>query len=186
MRRITLLAAAAALVVTGCNGETETFSSDPKEDLVAAITSNASANPDRPLDDEDAACIIQEIVDDFGVEGLAELGVTAENPDLQGGRVFATPDAARRVVDSGMACIDMAEAFNAFLPDEVTLLDDTVECVVDRLQSDTFRDLFAGLFVEGAEPADIMEMAAAQLPIGSLFVSCLSADEILRLGDILN
>ena len=186
MRRIALLTVAAALVITACNGETETFSSDPKEDLVAAITSNATANPDRPFDDEDAACIIQEIVDYFGVEGLAELGVTADNPDLQGGRVFATPDAGRRVVDAGMACIDMAEAFNAFLPTGVTLLDDTVECVVDRFRTDTFRDLFAGLVVEGADPADIMEMAGAQLPIGSLFVSCLSTDEILRLGDILN
>ncbi len=106
MRTIAILAVA-ALIGTACSGdtETETFASNPTEtvasdaeqDLVEAITGNAQANPDRRFDDEAVACIAQQIVDEFGVDGLAELGVTLENPDLEGGSVFATPDAYRIV-----------------------------------------------------------------------------------------
>jgi hypothetical protein len=187
MRRITILAAAAALVFIACSGETETetFASTPQADLVEAITANALANPDRPFDDEAAACIAQGIVDEFGVDGLAELGVTPETPDLQGGRVFAIPD-ARRAVDVGMACIDVSAAIVSFLPAEVSLLEDTVQCVAGQFQTDTFRDLFADLLVAGAEPADILSSAEAQVPIAALLFRCLSADEILRIGDLLN
>lgn len=186
MRRITFLAMPLALVAVACsNGETETFSSDPQEDLVQAITAEAMERPDRPIDDEATACVVQEIVDEFGVDGLAELGVTPETPDLEGGRVFATPDAGRRVVDAGMACIDVSEAIVSFLPKDVDLLDDTVECVANQLQTDTFRDLFADLVVSGAQPEDILSSPGAQLPIASLLLLCVSPEEILKLGDLL-
>lgn len=196
MRRIAFLAMALALPAVGCSGEvetetfasvqTETTASDAAADLVEAITAAVIANPDRRLDDGAAACISHEIVDEFGVDGLAELGVTAESPDLAGGSVFATAEAGRRVVDIGMQCIDVPAAIGSFLPAGVSLLDGTVECVADQLQTDTFRDLFADLVVAGDEPADILSSAAAQLPVAALLVSCLSAEEILELGDLLN
>mgnify|MGYP001827457022 CR=1 FL=1 len=195
MRTIAILAAA-ALVATACSGqtETETFASNPtatvasdaEDDLVEAITGNALANPDRRFDDGAIACIAQRIVDEFGVDELAELGVTLENPDLEGGSVFATPEAGRRVVDIGMDCIDVRAALVSFLPTDVSLLEETVECVADQLQTDTFRDLFADLVVAGADPADIVDHAAAQLPITSLLVSCLTPAQILEFGDLLN
>lgn len=187
MRRIIFLAATAALVAIACSGETETetFASSPQEDLVEAITTNALANPDRRFDDETAACIAEGVVDEFGVDGLAELGVTPESPDLRGGRVFALPD-ARRAVDVGMTCIDVSEAIVSFLPAGVSLLEDTVQCVADQFQTDTFRDLFANLLVAGGDPADILSSAEAEVPIAALLFRCLSADEILRIGDLLN
>ena len=195
MRTIAILAAA-ALVATACSGqtETETFASSPTEtvapdagqDLVEAITGNALANPDRRIDDGAVACIAQQIVDEFGVDELAELGVTLEDPDLEGGSVFATPDAGRRVVDIGMECIDVPGAIASFLPTDTNVLDETVECLADQLQTDTFRDLFAELVAAGAEPADIFDQAAAQLPIASLLVSCLTPAQILEFGDLLN
>jgi hypothetical protein len=196
VRRIAFLAMAVALIALGCSGEveTETFASAPTEtaasdaeaDLVEAITGNAQANPDRRFDDVAVACIAQQIVDEFGVDGLAELGVTLENPDLEGGSVFARPDAGRRIVDIGMDCIDLPAAILSFLPAEVSLPAETVECVADQLQTDTFRDLFADLVAAGAEPADILDHAAAQLPIASLLVSCLTPAQILEFGDLLN
>lgn len=195
LRTIAILAAA-ALIGTACSGqtETETFASNPAEnvasdteqDLVEAITGNVLANPDRRFDDGAAACIAQEIVDQFGVDGLAELGVTLENPDLEGGSVFATPDAGRRVVDIGMQCIDLPAAIVPFVPTDASLLDETVECVADQLQTDAFRDLFADLVIAGAEPADILSDPAAQLPIASLLVSCLTPEQILEFRDLLN
>ena len=185
MRSIVILAVAAAIVAAACSGETEmeTFASTPQTDLVDAIT---EANTDRRFDDETTACIAQGIVDEFGEDGLAELGVTAENPDLEGGRVFATPDASRRVVDVAMQCIDVAAAIVSFLPTDVSLLEETVECAADQLQSDTFRELFADVVAEGAEPADILSDAAAQLPIATLLLSCLTPEELLEYGDLLN
>ena len=194
--RTSAILVAAALIGAACSGqtETETFAtsptgtaaSDAEQDLVEAITGNALASPDRRFDDEAVACVAQQIVDDFGVDGLAEMGVTLEDPDLEGGGVFATPDDARRVVDIGMDCIDVPAAIVSFLPADVGLLEETVECVADQLQSDTFRDLFADLVAAGAEPADILDHAAAQLPITALLVACLTPAQILEFGDLLN
>ena len=195
MRAIAILAAA-ALIGTACSGqtETETFASnstetaasDAEQDLVEAITGNVLANPDRRFHDGAVACIAQQIVDEFGVDGLAELGVTLDDPDLEGGSVFATPDAGRRVVDIGMQCIDVPAAIVSFLPTDTNLLEETVECLADQLQTDAFRDLFADLVVAGDDPADILDQAAAQLPIASLLVSCLTPAQILEFGDLLN
>jgi len=81
---------------------------------VVAALGKALENPDRNFDDEAAACLARSIVDEFGVDGLAGLGVTADNPDLRGGSVFGTPDNGRRVVDLGMECIDVSEAIVSF------------------------------------------------------------------------
>ena len=195
MRTISILAVA-ALIGAACSGtaETETFASSPTEtvasgaeqDLVEAITDNAIADPDRRFDDAAAACIAQQIVDEFGVDGLAELGVTPEDPDLGAGSVFATPDASRQVVDIAMQCIDVPAAIVSFLPTDVILLDETVDCLADQLQTDAFRDLFADLIVVGDDPADILDYSAAQLPIAALLVSCLTPEQILEFGDLLN
>ena len=55
MRRIILLAAAAALIATSCSGDeaTETFGTPAGTggpNLADAIRSNAAANPDNPFD----------------------------------------------------------------------------------------------------------------------------------------
>lgn len=184
VKRIAIVAAA-VLIGTACGGDTqrETFASTPQNDLADAIT---EANGGGRFDDETTACIAQGVVDEFGEDGLAELGVTPENPDLGGGSVFATQDTARRAVDVGMGCIDVSAAINDFLPADVSLLDETVDCLAEQLQSDTFRDLFAELISEGGDPADILNSTAAQIPIATLLVGCLSPEEFLQLGDLLS
>ena len=187
MRRITLLAAAMALIAMACSGaETETFSPDPEEDLIAAMSAQAMEDPDRPYDDDAVSCISQGIVDEFGVDGLAELGVTAQYPELQGSSVFATPETARRAVDVGMSCIDMSAAITSFLPKDVGLLEESVQCLAEQMQNDQFSDLFASLVVAGGDPADIFTSPAAQLPIAALFLRCLSAEEMFGIADLLN
>ncbi|MDJ0955173.1 MAG: hypothetical protein QNJ81_15965 [Acidimicrobiia bacterium] len=196
MRRIAVLATALALLVPACGGEaeTETFAptptattaSDSGSDLVEAVTSAILANQDRGFNDDAATCIGRGLVAEFGADGLADLGVTAEDPDLEGGSVFSTPETARRAVDVAMDCIDMADSLLSLLPADVTLLDETVECVATELQSDVFRDLFADLLVEGAPPTDIISDPAAQLPIATLLFECLTPEEILQVDDLLN
>ena len=195
MRTIVILAAA-ALIGAACSGtaETETFASSPTEtvasgeeqNLVEAITDNAIADPDRRFDEAVSACIAQQVVDEFGVDGLAELGVTPENPDLEAGNVFATPDASRQVVDIAMQCIDVGAAIVSFLPTDLILMDETVDCLAEQLQTDAFRDLFADLVAAGDDPADILDYSAAQLPLGALLVSCLTPQQVLEFGDLLN
>ena len=186
MRRIVMVASVLALSVVACSSEpeTETFASTPAEDLVQAITDSNSSTLDSRFGDGTGACISQGIVDTFGVERLADLGVTEESPDLQSGTVFSTPEAARQVVDVTMDCMDLAAQLAASLPTDVSLLDESLECIADELESETFRNLFAQLVVEGGEPADIVNQAGAELPIASL-VTCLSPVELLQFGDLL-
>ena len=187
VRRMVMVASVLALSVVACSGEpeTETFSPSPQEDLAQAIADRNSAALDGRFGDRSSACISQGIVDEFGVEGLAELGVTEETPNLQGGSVFSTSEAARRVVDVTLECIDLGARLVSSLPEDVSLLDESVECVVEQLESETFRNLFADLVVVGGEPADILDQAAAQLPVASLLITCLSPAELLQFGDLL-
>lgn len=194
MRRIALLAVAAALVATACDGGAEVVDSNPEEELVEAMMAEASANPDAALanpdrnffDNEDAACVARGIVEEFGVDGLAELGVTPDNPGLRSGKAFVTPENGRRVVDVGMECISVPKAIVSFLPAGVTLLEESVNCLADGLQTDAFRDLFASIVVTGSHPSEILDNLGAQIPVGILLFRCLSAEEILRFGDLLN
>ena len=186
MRRVVIIASLVALAAVACSTGTETFASTSEESLAQAITANNSATLDRRFGDGSTSCISQGIVDAFGVEGLAELGVTEETPDLQGGSVFLTTEAARLVVDVTLDCIDLAAELVASLPEGVSLLNESVECVVEQLESETFRNLFADLVTAGGEPADIVTQAAAQLPMATLLISCLSPEEFLRIGDFLD
>lgn len=188
MRRVVIVASVVALTVVACSNEpgTETFASPTEEDLAEAITNSNSATLDSRFGDGSAACISQGIVDALGMEGLAELGVTEETPDLQGGRVFFAPEAARQVVDVTIDCIDMGAELVSSLPKDVSLLDESVECVVDQLESETFRNLFADLVVAGGDPTDIFTQAAAQLPVATLLITCLTPDEFLRVSGLLD
>ena len=194
MRRVILLAVAAALIAAACSGDvaTETFStpadigdSTPDTDLADAIRGNAAANPDRRFDDETTECLIVGLVEEFGEDGLAELGVTPDNPDLRDGAVFAAPESARRAVDVGMECVDVADALVSYLPPDISLLEDSITCVAEQFQTDTFRDLFAELIASGGEPADLFSYGAAQISIGTLLLTCLSPEELLRVNELL-
>lgn len=194
VRRVTLLALVATLVVPACSGEatTETFGSDPETessapttDLVDAMRENILDDPERRFDEATTSCLVRGIVDEFGEAELAELGVTPESPDLEGGAVFATPGNARRVVDVGMGCIDLPAAIVSYLPASTELVEDSVQCVAEQLQTDTFRDFFAELIAAGAEPADLLGYGDAQLSIGSVILTCLNPEEILRVDELL-
>ncbi|MDJ0924984.1 MAG: hypothetical protein QNJ77_10515 [Acidimicrobiia bacterium] len=186
MRRVALLVVVAALVAAACSGEkeTETFGTTPEDGLVDAMSTDLSTNS--AFDDEVADCIGRGLVDEFGADGLAELGVTPEDPDLQGGMVFGDPGAARPAVDVLMGCIDIPDAIVTNLLPDMNLLEDSVQCLADQLQSDVFRDLFAELIEGGVQPLDILTHPDAQLSIGTLFLTCLSVEEMLRITDLLN
>ncbi|MDJ0924516.1 MAG: hypothetical protein QNJ77_08145 [Acidimicrobiia bacterium] len=187
MRRIVIVAFVVALSAIACStAGTETFAVTSEEGLVQAIADSNSDTLVSRFGEGSTACISQGIVDEFGIEGLAELGVTEETPDLQGGSVFFAPEAARQVVDVTIECIDLAAQLVSSLPKNVTLLNESLECVVDQLESETFRNLFADLVAAGGEPADIVTQVAAQLPMATLLLTCLSPEEILRVGDFLD
>ena len=187
MRRAILVAVVTVLLAPACSGEveTETFGSVPEPDLVDAIRANAASDPDRRFDDATTDCLIQGIVDEFGEDGLAELGVTPENPDLDAGVFVARPDAARRAVNVGMECIDIAGAIGSNLPIGIELLEDSVDCVAGQLETEAFRGFFAELLAAGAEPADILDYADAQLSIGALLLTCLNPEELLDVNELL-
>jgi hypothetical protein len=187
VRRIVIIVSVVAVSLVACStAGTETFASTSEEDLAQAITDRNTDALDSRFGEGSTPCIARGIVDEFGVEGLEELGVTEETPDLEGGRVFSAPEAARQVVDITIDCVDLAAELVASLPEDASLLTESVECIVEQLESESFRNLFADLVSAGGEPADIVTQAAAQLPLATLLITCLSPDELLRFGDLLD
>ena len=187
MRRVILVLVVAGLLSPACSGdpETETFASAPQPDLGDAIRANATANPDPRFSGQEADCLIDGVLDEFSADELAQLGVTPDNPDLQGGAVFADPDTSRRAIDVAMECIDIANAITANLPADTSLLEGSVDCIADQLQTDRFRDLFAELLAAGGEPTDLFSNPDAQLSIGTVLLTCLSPEELLRVNELL-
>jgi hypothetical protein len=187
MRRVILVLVVTGLLSPACGGdpETETFAFTPEPDLSDAIRNNTSADPDNRFSDGETDCLVDGIIDEFGEDELAELGVTADNPDLEGGAVFTTPETARRAVDVAMECIDMGDAITSYLPTDTSLLESSVDCVADQLQTEPFRDLFAEVIAAGGEPTDILSDGGAQLSIGALLLTCLSPEELLRINELL-
>ena len=185
MRSITRLAVVVALVVAACDGGGGLVQPDPRQELVDGINAQILANPDRSYDDAAARCLGEGIVDEFGVEGLAELGVTPDDPDLRGGGVFATQRNGRRVIDVGMECISVTDAIASFLPAGISLLDSSIRCVAEELQGETFRDLFAAIIVTGEAPTSVLDDSEARIPLGGLIAACLTGEEIANVGDLL-
>lgn len=181
MRRLILVLLTLTLVATGCGGGDNDESSD---ELAAAISQQGVDNPDNPLDGETTTCLAEGVVAEFGVEELAELGVTADDPSLDLGRVFVTRQQAERAFDMAVDCLEFDQEMLGFLPEGLEIAEESVSCLAAGLTSDTFRELYVSLVLGGDDDARIIDDPAGQLSIGQLLAECLGAAELLQLGQL--
>lgn len=183
MRRLVLWLMALCLVASGCGGDDNDESSD-EQVLAAAISDQGNSNPDVPLDSGTTSCLAEGVVAEFGVDELAELGVTPADPNLDLGQVFATRQQAERAFAVAINCLEFDQEMMAFLPDGLEIAEESVSCLADGLSSDTFRDLYVSLVLGDDKTSRIIDDPAGQLSIGQLLAQCLGADELLQLAQL--
>lgn len=179
MQRTAALLITSTLIAAACGGG-QSDEASGEEALAAAIRDQALVNPDNPLDRETTTCLADGVVAEFGVEKLAELGVTVENPNVDLGRIFSTRDQAERTFNLAFDCIEFDSSLLSFLPEGLEIANDSLRCLGDGLNTDTFRDFYVS-FVLGENNNDrVIDDPAAQVSIGQLVLGCLNAEELLR------
>jgi hypothetical protein len=179
MRVFVLLVLGLVLVAGACGSGDNEDSSDERA-LAAAISEHGAANPDLPLGRDTTTCLAEGLVAEFGVAQLEDLGVTADRPSIDLGRVFTTPEQAERAFDMAMDCLEFDREMLEFLPETLEIAEESVRCLADGLDSDVFRDLYVSFAMGGEESSRIIDDPAGQASIGRLLVQCLDADELLQ------
>ena len=179
MRRFVLLLAGLALVTSSC-GSGDNDSASGEQALAEAISEQGAANPDNPLNRDTTTCLADGLVEEFGVAELEELGVTADNPSVDLGRVFATSQQAERAFDMAMDCLEFDREMLAFLPEALEIAEESANCLADGLNSEVFRDLYVSFVLDGDESSRIIDDPAGQASIGRLLVECLNAAALLQ------
>ncbi len=175
-----------ALIAAAC-GDDGGGRSAAEQALVDAIAADflADEEPDSPVGEEEANCYAGAVVDEFGVAGLMELGITAENVASDDPFAGATDEQIDTLIDATFACIDFGELFvqgivEGAAEDGVDLSTSSAECLGNEMGSEEFLRPLLADEIRGNSPefGEDPESAAA---IFEAFVECLSAEELASL-----
>ena len=184
MSRFTALVAVLALLAFACGdtggGGGEGFSAD-EQALSDAIRDAIleDPDPDSPFGTEEATCVGDGAIKEFGLEGLLELGITVDNADPGDAFDGATDEQVEKVVDVTLGCVDFTKAFVDAAAGDIS--QESAECLGDGLEDGgLLRPLVkAGFTDEEFDITDDPESAAAFF---ELILGCLSAEELVSLG----
>lgn len=184
MTRLAPLVIVLAMVAAACGdsgGGSDGFSS-AEQALSDAIRDSIleDNDPDSPFGTEEATCVGDEAVREFGVDGLLELGITVDNADPGDAFDGATDDQIDKVIDVTLECVDFAKAFVDAAAGDIS--QESAQCLGDGLES---QGLLRPLVRAGFEDAefefgDDPEVAEEFF---TLIVDCLSAEELIDLGE---
>lgn len=174
-----------ATEATEATEETDDEGSDAA--FVDAITAAVLADQPgagAPLGETEARCMAEGIVDELGVEGLLELGLSVEA--IEQGETLEdaalSEEQAGDIADATIGCLDIAELMAAqFPPGAVS--DESLECLGDRLaEAASFRqfviDGILGRESGSFEDAD----PETQVEFTEIITDCLTAEELVELG----
>jgi hypothetical protein len=184
MKRVVIVMLAAVLLVAGC-GDDGGLAGEEQE-LVDAIVdmSMQDADPTNPFSEAEAArCYAEMLVSEFGVERLAELGVTPDTIPEDSEAMFAlmTDEEVQVLVDVGLECID----FESLMVDQMIasgLSQESAECYVAELaKTDAFERLMSGSMEQGEayRPEQDPELLPLMMEAAS---GCLTAEEMASLS----
>lgn len=177
---VLLVAASAACSGGGGDDEAELAEAIKAEILADGSSANL-------LGEEEAECASIRIVDEFGADGLADLGVTVGNAAPDDLFTLMSDAQLDAVIDITTECVDFAELFVAqFSAGEAPGISrDSADCLATGLsESDVFRPLIrAGLSGGDADFDTLLtrDPATAQQVL-ELVIGCLSAEEIAEFG----
>lgn len=176
MRRFVALIAASMLVLAACGDDGGGGLSAEEQAVAAAIAADASAGAEAgdPFSDPAAArCMAEGVVEDIGIERLAEIGVTAEGAEQE--RAFANMTDAEIdvVISHTLDCVDLEAVMTEQMQSQ-GLDAETAACFAEEFDEDFYRTAFrASLTGEDFDPTADPEVADAFMAV---FVKCLGGD----------
>ncbi len=177
---VVLVMVAAACGDSGGNGNGGDGDNQALVDAIKAeILETSADDPDAPVTDAEATCVAEGAVDRLGVDGLLELGITAEGSESENPFVDATDEQLEAVTDIYLDCIDVRQLMLNEIGSDVS--QESAECVADSVaEGDFLRPVIIGsLRGEDVEFDDDPELAEAFVGI---VVECLTPEELVNLG----
>ena len=186
MTRLAALLAVLAIVAGACGdsgggGEADGFSDTEQalsDAIRVALLEDPDPDPDSPFGEEEATCIGDNAVREFGVDGLLELGITVDNADPGDAFDGATDEQVDSVIDITLECVDFTELFVQEAAGDVS--QESARCLGDGLERD---DLIRPLVRAGFEDAEFGDDPEVAQAFFALIVECLSAEELANLAD---
>jgi len=186
MTRIACAALAFALIASACGDSGGTEGGDgfsaAEQALSEAIRDSIleDAEPGDPFGTQEATCIGDEAVKQFGIDGLLELGITTESPDPGDAFDGATDEQVDTVIDVTLGCVDFAKAFVEAAAGGIS--EESAQCLGDGLENEgLLRPLVKAGFQD--EEFDLADDPDSAERFFALIVECLSAEELVRLGE---
>lgn len=156
MKRWIRVAAVCALpltVVTACGGDDEVTAEDVKKKIVEQLTEG-----DEPTTAEQAECLADGVVAEFGVERANELAETAESEDIED---VLSASEIETFSNLAVGCIDMRQiAIDSML--QSGLSQDQAECVADALGDDDLQAMVSAGMSGGEADTSAVEAAALE------------------------
>lgn len=170
------------LVAAAC-GDSGGERSGAEQALVDAIRDEIleDEDPDSPFGQTEATCVGEGAVDEFGVEGLLELGITTENASPGNAFEGATDSQIDKVIDVTLDCVDFRQVFVDSITADADISSESAGCLGDALGTKEFLTPIIGAGFRG-ESTDFGDDPATAAAVFEAIVDCLSAQELADLG----
>lgn len=187
MRRALLFLVAVSLVAVACgdSGGDDGELSAAEQNLADAIKSEilADADPDSPLGEPEAECVSEAAVRELGVDGLLQLGFTAEGESPENILDNADADQRQLIIDLTLECVDFAGLLVEEIAADGGISEESARCIGDGL---TDGDLLAPLVESGLAGTDFEDVVEQDPDTAeaffNVFLECLSVEELTNLG----
>lgn len=155
MKRWIRIAAVCALPLTAiaCGGDDEVSADEVKDKIVEQMTEGEEA-----MTEEQAECLADGVVADFGVERANEL---AETPDTEDIEDVLTASEIETFSNLAVTCIDVRQiAIDSMLGSGLS--QEQAECVVDSLGDEDLQAMVSAGMSGGEADTSAVESAAAE------------------------
>jgi hypothetical protein len=129
MKRVLMVLAVAALAVAACGdddgggGDKSAATAKVKASLMDESTDGFG------LSEDDADCIAEKIVDDFGAERVDEIDFTASTPAFEG-------DEPAQAADAFDDCMELNKLMTSLITSDASVSDDSKACLDDSIDED--------------------------------------------------
>lgn len=169
---LTIAALGAALSLSACGGG----SSEETQAKEAISASFLETGDDTfVVDESQADCVGDGLVDEIGVDGLKEYGLLNEDGTLSeglDGSMGMSDEDGQRAADVMSDCLDIKEAMMASFAEEAEEGDEaTVQCMDEALTDETLNEFLKMLFTGD-------EQAAQQLLVTEELMKCMLSAEL--------
>lgn len=167
------------LITAACSGDSGR--SGGEQALADAIRDSIleDNDPTSPFGEAEATCIGETAVDELGVDGLLEIGITESNADPGDAFQVASDEQLDAVIDVTLACIDFRDVLLDTFLAEGDISDDSATCLADELDKP---EILRPMVEAGLRDTDIEDDPEAANALFEAIFNCLSIEELGQLG----